>query len=341
MALLGFDGFEGIVTADLPLRYTVGSSPFVESGGVNGQRVTMDAGGDSVSVSFSSASEVIAGFQYRENGSRLSVENIGIFEFREASTPHVGISVTHTGNIRVTRGDSRDGVELGVSSTPIITASAWSYIEVRALISDTVGSVTVAVDGATVLSLTNIDTRNGGNGIIDSAALVRRNGFGNPTNSYDDFYWMDTTGPAPYNAFLGPIRVDRLAPSSDSSVQFTRSGGAANFEMVDDTAQDGDTSYNESGTAGHKDTFGLTDLSTPSGIVYAVQPRLVARRTDADAINIISSVISNAVEADGASKALGASYQEFRDIFTQNPDGNVAWNDAAVNALQVAYRIPV
>jgi hypothetical protein len=354
MALLGYDGFEGIETVDAALRgWTltaggVGAVTSFTTGGLNGRRVLLESGGvngfaqSSARVVIVAVNEAVIGAAVRVETSNSST-NCGIFQFEESGTIHLTLSITDAGQFRVYRGNT-DGTLLASSDTGLVSEGNWYYVEFRGLIDNSAGEVEVWLEGEQILSTAALDTRNGGtSGVADRLLLVASTAAGLSQRgvvSFDDVYWLDTAGSAPYNAALGPVRVDRLVPTSDgASSDFTPSTGSDNFAMVDEDLPDGDTTYNESSTVSHKDIFGLSDLATPSGTIFAVQTRVRARRTDAGAVDLIPSIISDATEDDGATRALGSSYSEFSDIFTADPDGSVAWSDAAVNALQAAYRI--
>lgn len=340
MALLGYDGFEGIVQGDLSLRYTVTATPLVEAGGVEGRRLNCSASAniEGITVSVPSTTEMIVGFNFQLTAS--PAQNYAFFEFREGATVHVCVGGSATDTLRVTAG-TQSGTLLAENTGYAWPIGAWVFVEIRVLISNTVGEVEIFVDGTSVLSATGLDTNNGGaSGVINALGPIVRRTNAAPDFLFDDWYWLDTSGVAPDNDFLGPIRVDRLVPTSDGgTTDFTPSTGSDNFAMIDESLPDGDTTYNEATTIGSKDIVGMGDLPTASGTIFAVQTRVRARRTDAGAVQLTPSIISSGNEEDGAAVGLSASYTELRDLFTSDPNGGGAWADSAVNALQVAYRI--
>lgn len=265
--------------------------------------------------------------------------------FYEGSTSHINLTSNADGSISVRRG-ANAGTVLATSATGVFLDNTWTYIEVYVKISDTVGEVIVKVNNNEVINITGQDTRNGGTGVIDSFAYVvggYTDGFGSngAQLDFDDTYACSSAGTV-NNTFLGPVRIDGLLPDSDgATTDFTPLSGSDNFAMVDEAVPDGDTSYNTSATPGHKDIFGLSDIPTPASVtVFGVISRVRAKASDLGVVELQPSVISNAVEDDGASRFLGTSYAEYSDLFEQNPDGNVSWTDSSVNTLQIAYRIP-
>lgn len=95
---------------------------------------------------------------------------------REGTTTHVNVQLNFSsGAIRVGRGaGSGDEIStlLGTSAAGLLTPNAWAVVEVYAVAHDTMGAVTVKVNGVTVLTLTGVDTRNGGAGVIDNLRIV-------------------------------------------------------------------------------------------------------------------------------------------------------------------------
>src|SRR5262245_29380801 len=79
-------------------------------------------------------------------------------------TRHVSLCVSASGQLSVRRGTS-SGTVLGTESgATFATVSTFHYVELKAVLSDTVGTVEVRVDGAAtaVISLTSQDTKNAG-----------------------------------------------------------------------------------------------------------------------------------------------------------------------------------
>jgi hypothetical protein len=342
MALLGFDGFEGIETADALLRgWTFGTSgsPVITGGtrafdanGLHGDRSSFI--GRSVPAT---TTQFVLGFAFRTVGN--PGQEIAFAKLFGGGAEHLTLTISTGGEIVIRRG-GRGGTELARSAVGTISYDAWNYVELVALINDTTGFAVVYLNGDPVspVSYTG-DTRNGGSAQIDGFRLCCEASGDGRTTRFDDVYWLDDTG-AELTDRLGPVRVQAVVPTSDVAADFTRSAGASNFGTVDEALPNNDTDYNASSTPGHQDVFGVGALSGPIGQVFAVQTRVRARKTDTGAVTLTPSVISDAVEEDGAPRVLGASYAEYTDIFPNDPSTSEPWDPADVAAAQVAYRIP-
>src|SRR5262249_36678260 len=158
------------------------------------------------------------------------------------------------------------------TSTSFLSAGAFNYIEVKITISDTVGVVTVRVNGTSTgwLALTSQDTQNGGPSTITNIILggdLVTNASNAPSH-FDDVVILDTTG-AVNNDFLGDCRVEAIFPNGAGNyAQWTPSTGS-NFQNVDENPPNDDSDYNSSSTAGQIDTFNYSNLSVTSGTVKA------------------------------------------------------------------------
>lgn len=355
MSFLKADGFEAITYAQITRRggwtiqkasnnvdHAIGA-PYANTGG-QGLRVVGQPNSISPTVGYmrmpiASVPVVILGVDFRRPSSCSGESNL--LYFREGSITHVYVSADETGTLRAYLGS---GVLLGASSAGVITEDSFAFLEVELSVANTGGYVELSVNGTVVLMVSAVDTRNGGAlGEVDEI-LFASSSTGFPLTSnvhdFDNVYVLDDTGAAPLNAKLGPIRIDPLRPAANSGApDFTPSAGS-NFENVDDTTPDDDTTYNESSTSGNADDFTLADLPSVSSTIFMVQLRTVAKRSDAGLIDLIPSITSDATQQDGATQALGSSYAEYTDTFPTDPDGDVAWSDAAVNALVAGYRIP-
>lgn len=248
-----------------------------------------------------------------------------------AATPHLSLSFSDVSGALQLRIGNYSTV-LATSAASIITTSVWRYIEIKGVISDTVGTCEIRVDGEEVINYSG-DTRNGGTtATIDSIAIQAAAYGSSYRYYYDDLYLCDGSGPAPYNNFLGDVRVQTLAPNgAGSSTQFTPSAGA-NFETVDELPYS-TTDYVESNTAGHKDLYTLSNIST-SNFVFAIGNNVIAKKADAGTGQIRSVMKSGLTTVTGATVVLGSSDSVVSDLRVTDPDTSTGWTASGVNALE-------
>lgn len=259
-----------------------------------------------------------------------------IIGLKEDSTYHLKLHSVGS-EIEVHNGN---GTLLGTTSGANILYDSWVYLEVKAVIDDSVGSVEVHANEVEVLALSSVDTKNGGTGAINVISLNC------PRNDqhmvFDDLYICDTSGAAPCNDFLGDVRVDQLLPNAAGTyTQFTPSAGS-NYENVDETGySDGDTTYNETDSVGNKDSYNLASLpSPPSGTaIFGVRNVAVMRKTDVGARTAKQLLITGATETAGAEVSLSDSYQIFHQIFELNPADSAPFQDADINAIESGVEV--
>lgn len=248
------------------------------------------------------------------------------------------VSVTHgqltrgaTGTVRVNRGD---GTLLGESVATPLTLNTWHYVEFSYTVHDTAGAFAVRVNGVEVLTGSGVDTRNGGNGLLDTLYLVRPGG--GSTWYADDIYLCNGAGTV-NNSFLGPIAVEALYPSGNGTYsQLVGSDGDSvdNYLLVDDAPDPSGTDYVGSPTDGNKDTYLFADLAAGSAVIPGVEVRMWAARSDANPKSIRRVHRRGGVDSVGADRALTTTYDSYEEVIELDPSDGAAWTVAKVNASE-------
>lgn len=255
-----------------------------------------------------------------------------LIRLRDGSTEQLSVTVEADNSIAVRRGDY-SGTSVAQSSPCKLPPGAWSFLEFKATIHPSAGSVEVKLNGVTVLSATGINTRNSSNSYATEILFWQA--------YIDDLYVLDTTGSAPYNDFLGDIRVRTLYPSgAGSSTQWTPLSSTNVSNIDDQGTADSDTSYNSSDTAAQQDLFAVDNLPDTSGTVLAVQARWKARKDDGGTREVKTLVKAGGTTDSGPTEALGMSYVSYLgDILTENPDTAAEWAISEVNAVELGYEL--
>lgn len=252
---------------------------------------------------------------------------------------HIVILVEHGVNLIIQRGSTTIGF-----APKVMQMNRWHYLEAKVTVSNSVGSVEVRINGKTVVNLSGIDTQNGGSAEISMVRFRHSDGAGNGKSLQfliDDIYVCNDVGTV-NNDFLGLTSVETLVPNAaGDSAQFTPSAGNNHDNVDDDEGDDGDTTYNQSTTSGHKDLFGCQDLTNITGTIHGVQVEAIARVTSATPQPIITKVKSSTTEGSGTTRGIASTpeYVGVRDIFEQDPDASAAWTTTTVNAMQIGYEV--
>jgi hypothetical protein len=313
--------------------------PYTSDGRFGGGCIKVVQSGRLYSRNFAGATTIIgAGSFYIESVANPQ-DGVDMLILREGTTDHVEI------RIRVDSGYFLQiyagGAYRGVRSTEELFLNTWYNIQVKAYIHDSAGYVEVQVNGAEWLNETGIDTKNGGTtGIISNVGYGGHTASNNRTR-WDDLAAWTTTGDAPTD-LVPDFVIEPIRPNADgATVQFTKSGGAANFEMVDDDPHnDGDSTYNSHGVIGEKDRLALPSLGSTPDTIYAVQTVVAAKKSDAGASAIQVGVYSNSsTEGLSGVQSLSTDYTFVRHLMTENPTDTSPWAEADIDALQLQYEV--
>lgn len=180
----------------------------------------------------------------------------------------------------------------------VFTPGQWHYIEYEFRLGDTSGSnatdgsVRVNVDGIEVIPLTAVDTDSElitGPASRDYAGFqFSWNGGSSTTDDFwalDDIYALFMEGEsAPYDDFLGPVRVISYPLDGDASpIEWTPSTPGDHYSLINENGAD-DAGYVESDTDGQTDKFTISDF-TGQGTIYAL-------KIEAEAINTVGGTPS-------------------------------------------------
>jgi hypothetical protein len=106
---------------------------------------------------------------------------------------------------------------LGTGSTQLIGAS-WYFIEIDVTISNGAGAFAVRIDGAPEFNGVGLNTQATANAFLQSIRFSVEPPANPGGGWFDDVYVCDTTGPAPWNTFLGVIRVETFFPTNNGAV---------------------------------------------------------------------------------------------------------------------------
>ena len=158
---------------------------------------------------------------------------------------------------------------------------------------------------------------------------------------FDDVIIYDTTG-STWNDFMGPRYISTLkADGTGNSTQWTRSGGAANYEMVDEVEYDDDTSYVSTSTLNNKDLYTFEDLHASVNTIDAVCVNTVARRSagiNYRTIVPVARISAADYDHDHAGSTMD-TYRVVQKIWDESPATATAWTPSEVNAAEFGIKV--
>lgn len=259
---------------------------------------------------------------------------LSLISLMEGATNHVDVRVTTAQKLRITR----NGTQLGSDGTTVLSLNIWYYLEFKAFLNDATGTAQLKIDGVTELNLTSQDTRNAGTPLADTVQLAHSAGVTNTPMHFDDLYVCNIAGSV-NNDFLGDIRVAALLPSgAGSTTQWTPSAGS-NYQNVDETPPDDDTTYNSTSTASNKDTFAMGNLPSAASTVHGIQEGTRHRKDDAGSRTLRQVVRSGGTDYEGGDIAVGDSYAYTFSIRETDPNTSAAWTGTNIDALEAGYKL--
>lgn len=338
MSLLFIDGFDHYATADILKKWSDHSGATIAAS--SGRR-----GGGAMNISFygyyatktlpSSHQTLIVGFSI--NAPVINTGSQKLLTISDGGALHLMVTVETGGALKVWRDNSAYGNLLGTTAGSLLVAGITKYVEIKVKIDDSTGTVDIHFDGVSVLALTGVDTRSGGNATANSVSIYGLNSFSNCY--FDDFYIANTAGSV-NNDFLGDCRIDTIYPTSDGNYsQFTPSTGSSHYALVDETTPN-TSDYNDGAAVNDRDSYGMGNLSAiPSQTIYGVQVNAALEKDDAGARSATTFVRSSSTNGDGAGVALSTSQVYVSQMFETNPNGSIAWTETTVNAIEAGVKV--
>jgi len=353
MALLFMDGFDTLTTSTMLWRKgwlshgNVGTSA---PGRYGGNYLNLEYGGSGYSWRMlpSNLTTICIGMAMRTNGfASNDSQNAQWLRLYDGSDPlvgtgtvQVGFNTNPSGYIRAYRNSGGSAVLLGTASTPN-PINLWNYLEFKVTIDPSNGSILVKLNGSTVINLTGINTSATASNHIDSLLLNATVTYGNAGSSdYDDFYFCDTTGTI-NNDLLGDVRVRAIYPTSDATVQLSRSTGSTNYTLVDENPSNDDTDYVYSLNAGDYDLYGYTFPTLNAGsIVHGVAGTISARKDTTGARSVKSICKSGGTIYEGSANTLMSSYLTFVKVWESDPNNaNVKWTSSSFGSANFGVKV--
>jgi hypothetical protein len=243
------------------------------------------------------------------------------------TTHQVGAYLNTSGSFVVRRGGS-GGTILGTSSVNVAVGD-WVYLELKSTIHNTTGSFELKINGVTVASGSNVNTRQSSNAYAN-VFLVNFEGSASPYQKLMDVYAASD--------FLGDVKVLYLPLTGAGTTGAWTASTGDPYACVDETTTPNATDYIESGTPGNISTFVTTDISG-TGTVHAVQAVMLAAKTDAGTRTAKCVLRSGGADREGSTvQGIGASPTYYSEIWNTDPADAAAWTVTKVNALEVGVK---
>jgi hypothetical protein len=153
--------------------------------------------------------------------------------------------------------------------------------------------------------------------------------------AYDDMY-IDLNDGLGGSGPQGRVNIIVRRSETDVQNQWTKTGGTSNSLSVNQMALSSlSTDYVSSATAGNKDIYACSDTIPTGYQIRAVQMEGFFTNTGATPPEVTIGVSSSGTESDSSTTTLVGTTPNYVPFIVQNnPNGNVAWTIATVEAAE-------
>lgn len=337
------------VSADLNMKYLSNAVLSITSGRYGGGGATFSSinGTELVASLPTQPTSVWLGFAVMMNSS--SVVEGAIMQFISVNGVECCIQfdpVTFSLKLYKLGGNLSGSNMLGATANVPITPNTWHWIDVFLTLDAATGASQIWVDNVKYLDITGVQTVNqsgsNGNKIV---SICWGSGMANNSVSVcamtiDDIIVRDTLNSV-NTTRIGDSRIMVNEVASDATPNNgTPSTGTDHFACVNEAQWSSSKNLLLSNTSGQAEQFTINPLPNTPTTIYDVQVVAVCQKTDGGTAFAEVYVDSSSNEADGPSTAVKSTFGMNWAIFDKDPHGNIAWTYAAVNALQIGYKVP-
>lgn len=324
-------GTYGTVGGGNNTRYGVGRSAAATN---YGQMTTQPfANSSTIWMNFAYMTDGQNGGGFLPNNGSL---NEGIaWQLQDINSIQCSLVLRQQGDMAIRSGGLGGGSILANSTIiPTFTNNTWNHFQVKVVISPTVGSIEVRLNGASTPDwiATGLNTRNGSSNNYCNKIKINY-----PNASFygavmDDFYVFNDQGDIP-NTWQGDVRAVQQYPTGDDTVAWTASTGASNYAMVDELREDGDTTYVSASGAG-SDLYHMSAIVTTYPII-CVQPKMLFKMDDAGPHVASNQFKSGSTTVTGPSTPTTTSYQYMQVPYPTDPNTSIKWVATDVNNVEL------
>lgn len=338
-----FDGYASISSATVGLKSKWINYPgsgdgdaALIAGRYGGQALRCDAGssGESGFARAAGLSDSTFSFHVSVRFGGNEIMQSGHLYFDENVTNHVNLKLYPDGRVRLSRGgsDTSPGTEIITTSIAVIAPDQWHTLSGRVKIHDSAGEFHLALNGDTdspIISVTGVDTRNGGTGIVDTIGCNENRLTGGFASYLDVDDWLMSTD---FDTWIPERKCTRRTVTSDGGhLDLVPSTGTDHFAVVDETPVNS-SDYLQGSAAGEYDLLGVQALSAVPDTIDCLWVMGYGSKTDAATRGWKLGVRVDASDDDGAEFTLNSTQAKFERCVEKNPDGTVDWDYAGFNS---------
>ena len=301
-------------------------------GGSNRLRMDLAENGEMERIASATSSSWIFAFAFQVSSSTPGTTS-SVVQLKDGASYQVELRYTTSGTMQFTR----NGTVLA-TGTFVFSPGVWYWVEIWVSIANASGRAVLRVSGTTTDIDFTGDTQNTANAFATRYSIGAIGGAGGTGNFVyiNDFIVLRGVGGTA--DFLGDSKVEEKLPTGAGNYTDWTPSAGSNFQNVDETPPDGDTTYNHSSTAAQKDTFAMGDLATTSGTVHFVGFSNRQRKDDAGARTARTLHRLSGTDVNGTTRSVLDSFQTEFDWYLTKPGGG-SWGISDVNGVEAGYEL--
>lgn len=276
------------------------------------------------------------------------VTSVCLYDVRASTTSHLVIAINTDGSLIVFRsGTANDfsannatgtgvplsaSVQLGVTAPGVVLAGRPFAFKALVTIDNAAGVIDLYVNGVAVLSLTTVDTQNGGTATVTNllCGAAPMASSANVTAYFEDFWCGSAMLP-------GDRRVDSHYPIQDgANADFTPSSGSDHYAMVDEVSPDDSTTKVTAVTPGSRDTYKVESFKNPGGSIDAVKTVLTCVKVAPNSAQLATCIESGGAPHDGTAQGITTTWMNIGEVADVDPGTSAAWASTAFGASGTA-----
>lgn len=276
------------------------------------------------------ATTLIFGYWFREPAGVI----LRNWDFKDGATVQCSITQDASGFLVLKN---------GTGGTTLLTLgpfslNVWRFIELK-IVFGNAGSIEARVDGTVVGSASPVDNTASANNYCNAIAAGNT---GDNRHQFAHLYMLDTTGSAPTNNYLGPVKGYILSPTGADTGNYNQWAASVSTRTscVDEmpTPND-DTDYISDNTAGHKSSFSMADTAAGLGTIFGAAAYYRARRDDAGPHTGRFFFRIAGTDYAAATETFAASYVSYAYLYPTSPATTAAWTTSEIDGLETGVEL--
>lgn len=341
MPLLHFDGFDhysALTDVTFLRKFQINNTVTLNTGSQgrysSGNTLLVNSSTENFGINMAYYKrDMIFGFGYFSSATASNTSDILFMQNNAQTVTQMKIQKNAAGYVSIL--DHLNNI-VYVGAQPL-SHGVWHYLEIRIKIHHNEGLIHIKNYGVDFLKIENINTA----WITEDIERVMH---GNSVNTngdqYDDYYVVDNEDAY---GFLGEVRCLLLTPTADTAQkQFTANAGGTNYTQIDEYSNDGNTTYVQTSTVGHRDLYTMSDITITPQSIPAIEPFAafynVGYPTKLRPVIKSSATVHNTLyptRAEAGYAGLLSLTYDYKIL--QDPSSLSAWTLGGVNALEAGF----